>query len=119
MAKQTPNTDLAISQGATFRKRYVWKTGKPRVPVNLTGATARLQVRSNVVATTVLLELTTSNGGISLGGTDGSIELFLSPSATTAIPWSLGVYDLFVYMPSGDTVHLIGGTVYIQKTSVR
>lgn len=37
---------LLIEQGATFRKTLTWKAGTPPVPVNLTGCTARMQMRT-------------------------------------------------------------------------
>ena len=36
--------DITIEQGATFRLSLVWKDSS-NVPVNLTGYTARMQVR--------------------------------------------------------------------------
>ena len=40
--------DLYIEQGATYRKTLTWKTGSPATPVDLTGYTARLQVRTKI-----------------------------------------------------------------------
>ena len=56
---------LTIYQGATFRKRLTWKGPLPaQTPIDLTGCTARMQVRPEVESSTVLLELTTANGGM-------------------------------------------------------
>ena len=65
---------LAIEQGATFRKLLTYKAGTPAVAVNLTGCTARMQIRSAITSPTVLVNLTTENGGIVLGGTAGNLS---------------------------------------------
>jgi len=86
---------LTIYQGATFRKRLTWKGPLPaQTPIDLTGCTARMQVRPEVESSTVLLELTTANGGITLGGVAGTIELFVSDDDSAAFTWQSGSWDL-------------------------
>lgn len=85
---------FTIYQGATFRKRLTWKGPLPaQTPIDLTGCTARMQVRPEVESPTVLLELTTANGGITLGGVAGTIELFVSDDASTLFTWTAGVWE--------------------------
>ena len=50
---------LIVIKGATFNPGWTWMAAG--VPVNLTGCTARLQVRDSVESDVVLLELTTEN----------------------------------------------------------
>jgi hypothetical protein len=45
------------------------------VAINLTGYTARMQVRSTLESAEALIELTTANGRIALGGSAGTITL--------------------------------------------
>lgn len=85
---------LKVDQGATFSKVVVWKTGTPPAVVDLTGCTARMQVRGKLTDTAVLLELTTANGGIALGGAAGTVTINLSATQTAAITWVTAVYDL-------------------------
>lgn len=110
---------LFIDQGATFRKRLVWSTGTPAVPVDLTGYTARMQIRADIASPTVLHELTTENGGITLGGATGQIDLYISAAATAAFAWQAGVYDLELVAPNGDVTRLIEGTVQVSREVTR
>jgi len=110
---------LAIEQGATFRKLLTYKAGTPAVAVNLTGCTARMQIRSAITSPTVLVNLTTENGGIVLGGTAGTIELIITDTATAAITWTTGVYDLEIVFPSGDVRRLVYGTVTVSPEVTR
>lgn len=75
---------LTIYQGATFRKRLTWKA-LSGTPIDLTGCTARMQVRSEVESDAVLLSLTTENSGITLGGATGTIDLLSADDETAAI----------------------------------
>lgn len=110
---------LTIEQGATFRKTLTWKTGATPTPVNLTGCTARMQLRSEVASPTVLLSLTTENGGIALGGTSGTIVLLVSATATALITWAAAVYDLEVVFANGDVRRLVYGPVTVSLEVTR
>lgn len=108
-----------IYQGATFRKRLVWKAGTPKVPVDLTGCTARMQVRAEVESPDFLLELTTANGGITLGGAAGTVDLYVSDETTSAITWTSGVFDIEIEHPSGEVTRLAQGSVGVSPEVTR
>ena len=103
---------LTILQGATFRKRWTWRPGG--VPMDFTGCTARMQVRPEYDSPTVLLDLTTENGGITLGP-DGEIRLWVGATQTATINWEGGVYDLEIQYAAGpDHVdRLLQGSVAV------
>ena len=111
--------NLKIEQGATFSSPITWAAGDPAVPVNLTGCTARLQIRKKIEDIVVLLELTTENGGITLGGVTGVITLRVSAVATAAIQWVTGVYDLEIVFAGGVVRRLLSGAVSVSKEVTR
>lgn len=110
---------LPIDQGATFRRRLTWKTGTPSLPVDLTGYTARMQVRSEITDAAILLTLTTENGGITLGGAAGTIDLYISATATAGFTWETGVYDLEMVASNGDVIRLVAGAVSVSPEVTR
>lgn len=110
--------NLTIYQGATFHHPFRWKAGTPPTPVDLTGCTARMQVRLRVDSPTALLTLTTETGGITLGA-EGSIVLRVDAAATTAINWTSGVYDLEVTLSNGDIRRLLYGSVQVSPEVTR
>ena len=110
---------LKIIQGATFRKPLVWLAPDKTTPIDLTGCTARMQVRGEVESPTVLLELTTENDGIVIDGPAGKLTLHLSPAATTAISWESGVWDLEVAHPNGDVTRLVQGSISVSPEVTR
>lgn len=102
--------NLTVEQGATFVKRLIWRDSKKR-PINLTGYTAKMQVRETASATSAaLFELSTSNGRINLPG-NGVIELRLTVAETFDV--SPGVYDLVLFAPNGDQYRLIQGRMTV------
>lgn len=107
-----------IEQGATFDITLTCRDEAGTL-VNLTGYTARMQIRANKKATTTLLELTTENGRIVLGGAAGTLQLILSATVTAAIDWTRGVYDLEVINADGFVQRLWQGDVEVDKEVTR
>lgn len=110
---QPANIDLTIYKGSTFSKSIQWKTGTIPSPVNLTGCTARMQIRKTVNDATILDTLTTENGGIVFedAGT-GKLRIEIAADTSTAYTFNSGVYDLEIIFPStGRVVRLLEGCV--------
>jgi len=93
-------------QGQTFQRVLTLKTDG--VPLNLTGHSAKMQVRKDFNSTAVIVELSTTNGRIVLGGALGTITLNLSAAETFAIARS-GIYDLELTSPSNVESRIIEG----------
>ena len=107
-----------IEKGATYNHVLYWKD-KTKTPINLTGVTAKMQVRETVESSTVLVELSTENSGIIIVPLEGKITLHLSAVQTTSLQGSGGVYDLEVYFTNGDIVRLIEGQVVFKAEVTR
>lgn len=85
--------NITADQGATFSLLITWLDSDGD-PVSLTGWTARMQVRASRYDTAAALELTTSNGRITLGGAAGTIALAVAAADMAALDHALYVYDL-------------------------
>lgn len=110
--------DITIEQGATFKLNIIWRD-PAEAPINLTGYTARMQVRQRYASDDPLLNLTTENGGITLGGVAGTIAVVASAAATADISVRAGVYDLEVVSAGGEVTRLIQGCVTITPEVTR
>lgn len=111
--------NLKIEQGASFEKTLTWKN-PDGTPVDLTGATARMHARAKVNSPgTPLLDLSTENGGIVLGGTAGTVKIVLTDAQTAAIDWTAAVHDLEVRFPSGFVRRLIQGGISVSPEVTR
>ena len=97
-----------IEKGATYRHRLVW-TGANGQPIDLTGCTAKMQVREEVISDTVLIELSTENGRITITPASGQFDLYIADEDTDHLSLDGGVYDLEVYHPNGEVTRLCQG----------
>lgn len=118
-AVSTFKLKLSLPQGADHRQHLTWKAGTPPVPVDLTGCSARMQVRAKIDAPEVLDELSTGNGRIVLGGADGAIELVFPHAVSAAYAWRSGVYDLELTMSDGTVRRLLQGQVAVDPEVTR
>jgi len=109
--------NITAEQGATFTRTITWNTSAG-TPVNLTGYTARMQVRADYDASTALLDLTTENGGITLGGALGTIVLTATATATAALSSGSYVYDLELVLGSTVT-RLVQGSFVVNAEVTR
>jgi hypothetical protein len=110
--------NLSIEKGSTYRNTLYWKDSL-NVAINLTGCTARLQVRDTVDTATFTLELTTANGGIIITPLLGQIDLYISAASTTTLIGTGGVYDLEIVFGNGDITRLIEGKVTYKSEVTR
>lgn len=110
--------DITIEQGATFTLSLVWKDSAG-TPINLTGWTARMQVRPSYGSDVVLLNLNSTSGGITLGGLAGTIEVVGSATATAAITGRKAVYDIELVAPGGAVTRLLQGLATLSPEVTR
>lgn len=109
--------NIVADQGSTLSRVITWKNSAG-TPINLTGYTARLQVRDNYSAASSLLTLTTENGGIALGGALGTITLNATATQTAALTADQYVYDL--ELVTGATVtRLVQGSFTVTPEVTR
>lgn len=109
--------DLYIDQGATFERVITWKQTNG-TPVDLTGYSARMQIRRTKSNETALVSLTNANG-ITLGGTSGTIAISISAAVTEALTFRRAVYDLELVSPNGSVYRLLQGAVALSKEVTR
>jgi hypothetical protein len=98
---------IRARQGATYRRVFTWTIDGS--PVNLSAATARMEVRTKPSASSVVL---TATPYISLGGAAGTIDLNIPATVLAAIAPRTGassyVYDLEIVQGSVVTTVLAG-----------
>lgn len=94
---------LRIVPGETFRRRVVWRAAG--VPVDLAGFTAIFEATHFDGTDALTL---TADAGLTLGGADGTIDLYAPHTATAALSGS-GKYHLHVVEPNGDHKALLCG----------
>ena len=88
-------------------------------PVDLTGFTARMQIREKLTSDTVITELTTANNKISIDNTLKTISFVLTAEETAALTFSTAVYSLELISSGSEVSQLINGTITLIKEVTR
>ena len=109
--------DITVEQGVTFVLPITWKDSSG-TPVNLSGYSARMQIREEYDSQETLVSLTSPSGGIVLGGALGTIVVTIAASVTQTLRLSSGVYDLEVEI-GGVVTRLLQGAVTISREVTR
>lgn len=110
--------NINCDQGATLSRTITW-TDSARNPYNLTGYTARMHVRTLANAASTVVELTTENSRISLGGAAGTVTLTIPATVTANITPGLYVYDLELVSASNVVSRLIEGNFKVKAEVTR
>jgi hypothetical protein len=108
--------NFTILQGSTFNRVFTWAIDGSAV--DLTGYTAKAQLRPSKNSSTVVLELSTENGRITLGGEDGTISIDISAEDTTELDFNSCFWDLELYQGI-TTRRLLEGKVSLNKEVTR
>ncbi len=110
--------DITINQGATFELTITYKDSAGTA-INLTGYTARMQVRETYSSSSTVVSLT-NGSGITLGGAAGTIAILISAATTEALtaPFS-GVYDLEIVSGGGVVTRLLQGAATVSPEVTR
>lgn len=109
-----------LEAGATFSFQLIWERedqNNPGVylPVDLTGYTAKMQVRKAPTAP-LILELSTANTYITLGGVNGLINLVVPANVTASLPPGKYKYDLDLTDTNAFVTRFIQGNFEIVGT---
>lgn len=106
--------DLIFESNGSRKRSFTW-TNSQGQPIDLTGYSAKLMIKKSAEYTQSLVELSTQNNTIALGGANGKIELKFSKLNFVRAAQG-GIYDL-ILIPAGDgdPVRFMEGEFKIMK----
>jgi hypothetical protein len=99
--------DISADQGSDLDTLITY-TNDSAVLVNLTGYSARMQVRKFAGSSSSRLTLTNSSG-ITLGGAAGTIRISVSAAALSQVPAGSYVYDIELVDTTSVVLKVISG----------
>jgi len=112
--------DFTIEQGADFIRRITWKQPNG-TPVDLTDYSASMKIKLSPKYSDHILWLTSNTtppnpGGITLGGSGGTIDILITASQTRALDFDEAMYDLELEnVVSGRVTRLLEGRVTLSR----
>ena len=102
--------DLGISKGSTYVRQFQFTIGD--LPWDLTGYTAKMQIRKSAPETYAPITLSTYPGqGLIIDGPAGIITMTLTATQTGTLLPSSAVYDMEVYL-GGVTTRVVEGRIF-------
>jgi len=108
---------IAARQGSTLRAHFTMETDGE--PVDLTGRTARMNVRPSAGSQSLILDATPY---FTLGGTEGTILLEVPASVMESVPGKTYVYDIELVTPDpgeDDVVTILEGSFVVDPEVTR
>lgn len=100
--------DYAMVKGLPWSLRLTRKAGPGKIPVDLTGCTARLVIKDLLDDGATPDEFSTAGGHIVLGGMAGTIDIDL-PETLTDLAAVRASYRLYLTPPGGKEILLLRG----------
>tara|TARA_B100000945_G_scaffold318648_1_gene323979 strand:- start:1210 stop:1545 length:336 start_codon:yes stop_codon:yes gene_type:complete len=105
--------NFTLNQGATFTRQMTVKENNS--PLNLTGHTAAMQLRSTYDSSTVALSMTAAV----INATQGILSISATATATAALEEGIYVYDLELTTSAGVVTRLLQGQVTVSPEVTR
>ena len=103
--------NMLIQQGVSYNQTITLKDSITGTPVDISGCSAAAMIRGTyndvdpAAIFTTLIDV----------GTDGAIQISLTPTQTSALVIDRGIYDIEITYPSGEKDRILQGNVVISK----
>lgn len=101
MADEVADLNFTLHKGSKFLKILTWKSAG--VAIDLTAFTGKMDVKRSINDVETVLQFTTADTTMVLGGVAGTITLLISSEETSKLLPMTGVYDLQVNDTADDT----------------
>ena len=87
--------NFEVDQNATFSFILQYKDDNGNA-IDLTGASAKMQVRDSKNSTKLAVTLTSPSGGITINGPTGTVSIKMTPTQTNKLFYPKSSYDLMI-----------------------
>lgn len=105
--------DILVDQGATLNRALFLKNSAKR-PVDISNYIGRMHIRDVTNSSVIVKTLTTENGGLTIYGPTGRVDVFLKPSETDDLQAKDYVYDLELESEEGDVTKIVSGKLTVR-----
>jgi hypothetical protein len=109
--------DFIVPQGVTYPIKMRWTNAG--IPISLTGAAIRAQLRKEYEASTADLDATIANGKAFLDTVDWYFGFTLLPSDTNLLEATTYFYDILVTTAGGDVTRAMQGKITLTPRVTR
>jgi hypothetical protein len=107
--------NFEVDQNATFSFIVEYKDENDNA-IDLTGASAKMQVRDTKGGSKLAVTLTSPSGGIAIDGPNGKLTVKMTPTQTSKIFYPKSSYDVMVVDSNGNKIKLLEGFMTLNRS---
>jgi hypothetical protein len=107
--------NFEVDQNTTFRFIIEYKDDTGNA-INLTGASAKMQVRDTAGGSKLAVTLTSPSGGIVIDALLGKLTLTMTPTQTSKLFYPKSSYDVMLTDSSGVKTKLLEGFMTLNRS---
>jgi hypothetical protein len=107
--------NFEVDQNTTFSFIVEYKDANNN-PINLTGATAKLQARDTQGGSKLAFTLTSPSGGITIDGALGKVTCRMTPTQTNKLFYPKSAYDLIIVETNANRIKLLEGFMTLSRS---
>ncbi len=102
--------ELVIEEGADWSDDLLL-VDADGAAIDLTGYTARCDIKRSPIDDVALIEMSTANGSITIDGVTGLVRRALTHAETADLTWHTAVHDMIVTSPNDVVTRICEGPV--------
>lgn len=108
--------NFEVDQNATFTFQVQYTEEDEITPIDITGATAKMQVRDTQGGSKIACTLTSPSGGIIIDGPTGTLTIKITPTQTNKMFYPKSSYDIMVVDSNGNKIKLLEGFMTLSRS---
>lgn len=107
--------NFEVDQNATFSFILEYKDDNGNA-IDLSGASAKMQIRDTKGGNKLAVTLTSPSGGITIDGPNGKLNVKLTPTQTNKLFFPKSSYDIMVVDSNSNKIKLLEGFMTLNRS---
>lgn len=108
--------NFEVDQNATFTFEVQYTLDDEITPIDITGASAKMQVRDTQGGSKLAFTLTSPSGGIGIDGPTGTLSIKMTPTQTNKLFYPKSAYDIMMIDSNGNKIKLLEGFMTLSRS---
>lgn len=108
--------NFEVDQNATFIFEVQYTLEDEVTPIDITGASAKMQVRDTQGGSKLAFTLTSPTGGITIDGPSGTLTVKMTPTQTNKLFYPKSSYDIMIIDSNGNKIKLLEGFMTLSRS---
>lgn len=108
--------NFEVDQSTTFSFQVQYTEEDEVTPIDLTGSSAKMQVRDTAGGSKLAFSLTSPSGGITIDGPNGMLSIKCTPTQTSKLFYPKSSYDIMVIDSNGNRMKLLEGFLTLNRS---